>query len=466
MKMSSHSKMTPFWLSLLFSIIICLASTIVVSAQEEDATTVTQQSQSQSWMFIIVALSGILLMIALAFIFFPAIVSAYGPRVRYEEIRLGKKHTTSSGNNHDQQQQQQQQQRPLLSLVIPAYNEELRLEIMLQEAYDYLSQTPTCPALQELQKAATATTDAVAATTTRIRDDDSNKSILVEWIVVNDGSTDDTAQVKTFIQKIQQQQQPTSSSSSSSANVEMQWKLINLLQNSGKGAAVQVGMLSACPNNSSNSSRCGSYYSLMVDADGATEFGTGLERLASHAAASTSGGAGGTHFILGSRAQERNDADDSNGGSNGGVQRTLIRRFLQSLFHAFVVLLVGTSEVQDTQCGFKLFQGSVVPDLFQELHLRRWAFDTELLVRGKHLNLNIKEIVVPWHEVDGSKLNTSPYALVRVAISMLRDMICVRLCYSLKIWKVESTATTATNTSNTKSSTTTTPTSPQERKEQ
>jgi dolichyl-phosphate beta-glucosyltransferase len=423
----------------------------VVSVQEEE------EIEPQSWLFVMVAFSGLLIVAALAYIFFPAIVSAYGPSVRCEEIWLGN------------QQQKQQQQRPLLSLVIPAYNEELRLEIMLQEAYDYLSSSsssqattssPTpvvgcCPALLELQKAA-----AVKATTTRINDDGGRNSILVEWIVVNDGSTDDTVRVyKAFIQKMIQQKSLTASSASSSNSVEMQWKLINLLQNSGKGAAVQAGMLSACGNNGSpNNLNTGSYYSLMVDADGATEFGTGLERLASHASAS----AGGAHFILGSRAQERQDnTNDSNGNGGGGVQRTLIRRFLQSLFHSFVVLLVGTSDVQDTQCGFKLFDGGVVHDLFQHLHLRRWAFDTELIVRAKYLKLKIREVVVPWHEVDGSKLNTSPVALVRVAIGMLRDMICVRLCYSLKIWKVETT-----NTSSSLSRSTAPTATRQERKEQ
>jgi dolichyl-phosphate beta-glucosyltransferase len=44
---------------------------------------------------------------------------------------------------------------------------------------------------------------------------------------------------------------------------------------------------------------------------------------------------------------------------------------------------------------------------------------------------------VPWHEVDGSKLNTSKIALLLVSIGMLRDMLCVRLCYSFGIWQLK-----------------------------
>ena len=42
-----------------------------------------------------------------------------------------------------------------------------------------------------------------------------------------------------------------------------------------------------------------------------------------------------------------------------------------------------------------------------------------------------------WHEVDGSKLITKKLDIVTTSLAMLRDMLCVRLCYSLGIWKVQ-----------------------------
>jgi dolichyl-phosphate beta-glucosyltransferase len=49
----------------------------------------------------------------------------------------------------------------------------------------------------------------------------------------------------------------------------------------------------------------------------------------------------------------------------------------------------------------------------------------------------VKEVGVPWQEIDGSKLATSKFALAWVSLCMLRDMICVRACYSLGIWSVQ-----------------------------
>jgi dolichyl-phosphate beta-glucosyltransferase len=74
--------------------------------------------------------------------------------------------------------------------------------------------------------------------------------------------------------------------------------------------------------------------------------------------------------------------------------------------------------------------------LFSNLHLQRWAFDIELVLLASRLNLHISEVGVPWQEVEGSKLDSSKVQLAIVALGMLRDMLCVRLCYMMGIWKV------------------------------
>eukprot|EP00977_Amphora_coffeiformis_P010373 scaffold2429_cov165-Amphora_coffeaeformis.AAC.1 len=263
---------------------------------------------------------------------------------------------------------------------------------MLREAYDYLNQT-NCPALKTLSQAAASSSSLWQQ----------RQHVRTEFILVDDGSQDQTERV---YQDFYKTQAPSNT---------IEFRLIRLRHNVGKGAAVQTGMLAAR-----------GAFCLMVDADGATSFGSGLEAVAAYAA---------THdFILGSRA----DLDPSSSASTT-TQRSPLRRLLQMGFHLLVVCLVGNSEVQDTQCGFKLFRGpTVVPLLFSRLHLRRWAFDTELLYRATGVHLRLKEVTVPWHEVEGSKLNTGPLALARVAIGMLRDMMCVRLCYFLRIWKLPS----------------------------
>lgn len=50
--------------------------------------------------------------------------------------------------------------------------------------------------------------------------------------------------------------------------------------------------------------------------------------------------------------------------------------------------------------------------------------------------IKILEVGVPWREVSGSKLSTSKVNLALVSLQMLRDMVCVRVCYNLRVWKV------------------------------
>jgi dolichyl-phosphate beta-glucosyltransferase len=273
----------------------------------------------------------------------------------------------------------------VLSVVIPAYNEELRLPVMLQETYDYLVSKP-CQALEVLTKVT------------------GSKTAVVEWILVDDGSSDQTGLAfSRFVQQQKPMSQPT-----------MLWKLITLPRNCGKGAAVQAGMLN------SNGSYC-----LMVDADGATDFAVGLDALTKQVLACSDGSTAEKTVFIGSRAHIQQE-------------RSLVRRLLAFSFRRLLELTLGqaAASIQDTQCGFKLFSQTAAHSIFESLHLQRWAFDIEVLYLAVHLGMPVKEVVVPWHEVEGSKLHTSAWNLALVSLSMLRDMICVRLCYLMGIWKI------------------------------
>jgi dolichyl-phosphate beta-glucosyltransferase len=283
-------------------------------------------------------------------------------------------------------------QQPILTLVIPAYQEEERLPTMLQAAYRYL-QSDRCRALQDLAT---------------VLPKQSSQNLFVEWIVVNDGSKDQTSRVyEKFVQ--------TTTTKPSSACQHHLWKFISFSKNCGKGAAVQAGMLAAQ-----------GVFCLMVDADGATDFGPGLEALVQ--ALLRRSRSDDLPILLGSRAHLHN--------ASAGQRRSLLRSFLMQAFHWCVLIFVGTSNIVDTQCGFKLFHETAARELFSHLHLQRWAFDTELLFLAATLRYPLLEVVVPWQEIEGSKLNTSPFNLALVSISMLRDMICVRLCYTLGMWKI------------------------------
>ncbi len=65
------------------------------------------------------------------------------------------------------------------------------------------------------------------------------------------------------------------------------------------------------------------------------------------------------------------------------------------------------------------------------------AFDTELVVIAEKLGVSLAEVGVIWHEIEGSKLDVDKITLALVSLGMLRDMVCVRACYLLGIWKLK-----------------------------
>ena len=64
------------------------------------------------------------------------------------------------------------------------------------------------------------------------------------------------------------------------------------------------------------------------------------------------------------------------------------------------------------------------------------AFDTELVVIAEKLGVSLAEVGVIWNEIEGSKLDVDKITLALVSLGMLRDMVCVRACYLLGIWKL------------------------------
>jgi dolichyl-phosphate beta-glucosyltransferase len=280
----------------------------------------------------------------------------------------------------------------LLTIVIPAYNESQRLNIMLKDTMEFLQQNAKELRQEILQHDLHG-------------DYDTKTPFCI--VIVNDGSIDDTvSRAKEFLE--------------SNEYSKISYDIQSLPQNRGKGAAVKRGMMDSYEH---------SHFLLMADADGATNFASIMDlfksmfQYASHSSSSLLL----LPVVFGSRAHLSNESK---------AKRSRIRTWLMQAFHFFVKALC-SSKIHDTQCGFKLFPSKTVPLLFQNLHLERWAFDTELVVIAERLGITIEEVAVEWHEVDGSKLNTSKFSLVLNSICMLRDMICVRICYSLGYWKLK-----------------------------
>ncbi|CAH8526822.1 dolichyl-phosphate beta-glucosyltransferase, variant 3 [Schistosoma haematobium] len=161
---------------------------------------------------------------------------------------------------------------------------------------------------------------------------------------------------------------------------------------------------------------------LFVDADGATQF-SDIEKLEEALASSVANRwNGGMAVICGSRAHLEEQAL---------AKRHPLRNLLMYGFKLFV-WLVCVRGVRDTQCGFKLFSRPAARLLFHNLHVDRWAFDVDLLYLARHFDMNIVEIPVHWQEIPGSKL-----VPIFSWIQMAKDLLMIRLRYSLGAWKID-----------------------------
>jgi len=269
-----------------------------------------------------------------------------------------------------------------LSVVIPAYNEEKRLPIMLDSTLAYLRPWSA-----------------------------RNGNAFFEIIVVDDSSSDSTMQVAL--------QYATDETKCSNEQGQHQGvvRVVKLGKNRGKGGAVKRGVRYARGK-----------YVLMADADGATEIADLDKLLQSLQKIETKkdnlGGVVG--LAVGSRAHLEEKSIAS---------RAFYRTVLMRGFHLLVMTLC-TQNIRDTQCGFKLFTHHAAKLLFANLHLERWAFDIEIIFVAEALGVPIAEEAVTWREIPGSKLIQSKLDVVTTSITMARDMLCVRLSYLLGIWRM------------------------------
>jgi dolichyl-phosphate beta-glucosyltransferase len=224
-----------------------------------------------------------------------------------------------------------------LSVIIPAYEEEKRLPVMLEECLDFLE--------QKLKQ---------------------NPNFSYEVIVVSDGSKDKT--VETALQY-------------SKKLTCDKFRVLELIENRGKGGAVRLGMLSSRGK-----------YLLFADADGATKFSD--YELLEKSVLKLSDNWKKDAISIGSRAHLEEEST---------AKRSLFRTILMHGFH-MLVWFFAVKEIKDTQCGFKVLTRSAARTIFTSMHVEKWAFDVELLYIAQSFKMPIEEIAVNWTEIEGSKI--------------------------------------------------------------
>lgn len=183
----------------------------------------------------------------------------------------------------------------------------------------------------------------------------------VELIFVDDGSTDGTAD----------------QCEKALALHDVEGRVLRLPVNRGKGATVRHGMLLATGEIVGFS-----------DAD----LSCGPEDIVAVFTAVESGDA---PVAIASRTDSATTIAE---------RQPLARRMSGLMFNAELRLL-GLTDLHDTQCGLKAFAASAVPELFEPLRTKRFAFDVEVLMRAKRAGMRVVEIPVTWRHVEASRVD-------------------------------------------------------------
>ena len=200
-----------------------------------------------------------------------------------------------------------------------------------------------------------------------------------EVIVVDDGSTDGTADVA------------WKANVSSSVGFEV----ISLDQNSGKGFAVRAGILKARGDVVlfADSGTCIPYTNALKQ----------IERIR----------AGDLDIAMASRRLKN---------TRILVDRSRKRRFLSWLFRQAAIAITGLPRrITDSQCGFKLYKRKIARELFKECQTKGYMFELEILLRALQKGYRIEEIPVEWSCDLDTRLRPR-----REAVSVLKELFRVR----------------------------------------
>jgi dolichyl-phosphate beta-glucosyltransferase len=205
------------------------------------------------------------------------------------------------------------------SFVIPAYNESVRIRPTLDELLRYTQE----------------------------------QNWTVEILVVNDGSTDDTAQIIREYGKLHPQ--------------------VLLVENPGNRGK---GMLHA------RGDIC-----LFTDADLSSPI-TEARRLFDAIDQ-------GADIAIGSRWL-RSELQTE--------RQPLYRQAFGRIFNLVLRVILGL-RFADTQCGFKAFRRDAAQRIFPLQKIERWGFDPEILFLARRAGLQVDEVPVLWAHSEGTRLN-------------------------------------------------------------
>ncbi len=226
-----------------------------------------------------------------------------------------------------------------LSIIVPAYNEEQRLPISLPQIIDFVQQ----------------------------------QDYYAEVIVVDDGSTDRTADIVREIQK--------------------EVAFITLLQvdHGGKGHAVKAGMMQARGE-----------YLFLCDSD----LSMPIQEV--------------TKFLP--PALDRYDLAIASREIEGArrYNEPAYRHLMGRVFN-LIVRLLAVHGIHDTQAGFKCFRREAAHQLFPLQTIAGWGFDVEILFIAQRRGMRIIEVPINWYYANRSQVRP-----IHDTYHMFREVLKVR----------------------------------------
>jgi dolichyl-phosphate beta-glucosyltransferase len=229
----------------------------------------------------------------------------------------------------------------MLSIIVPAYNEEQRLPATLVRMRSYLD----------------------------------GRDEPYEVLIVDDGSTDNTLAMSREIAKGWPQLQ-----------------VLALERNTGKGAAVRLGMLTATGE-----------HRVFSDADLSTPIEE-IEQLRARLH-------GDCTVAIASRALPESQIDVHQPGKREVMGRTYNR----------LLRLSALRGLHDTQCGFKAFTAEAAVACFTPLRTLRFGFDAEVLLRARRHGWTVAEVPVRWEHKEDSRVSA-----LRDSFGTLYDLMRLR----------------------------------------
>lgn len=226
-------------------------------------------------------------------------------------------------------------------MVIPAYNEETRIVESLGGIVTYLT----------------------------------GRGAEFEIVVVNDGSTDRTADA---VER--------------AAADDDRIRLLNNDRNRGKGYSVRRGVKASRGD-----------VILFSDADLSTPIEE-FEKLARFLDTN--------ELVIASRSLPD---------SNVVVHQPFYREFMGRIFNMIVRILL-VRGIIDTQCGFKLMTRRAAECIFARTRINSFSFDVEVILIAKKHGISVKDIPVRWIDSKGSRVHP-----IRDSAYMLLDLLRIKL---------------------------------------